>query len=77
MLSDNIQEPITPSHLLTGRVMSLPDGPYNNELGEDTGTKVADITKSSKPSPGACLEEVEKRVHFGTSRIASLCKATT
>ena len=34
--TESIQEPITPSHLLTGRrVMSLPDGPYNNELHED------------------------------------------
>jgi hypothetical protein len=44
--TDSVQEPITPSHLLTGhRVMSLPDGPYNNELGEDISVKVADITK--------------------------------
>ena len=41
-----VQEPITPSHLLTGRrVMSLPDGPYNNELDEDISTRIADITK--------------------------------
>ena len=43
---DSVQEPITPSHLLTGRrVMSLPDGPYNNELIEDINTRIADITK--------------------------------
>ena len=31
--TDSGQESITPSHLLTGhRVMSLPDGPYNNEF---------------------------------------------
>ena len=44
--SYSTQALITSSHLLTGhRVMSLPDGPYNNELGEDNSTKVADITK--------------------------------
>ena len=44
--TDSIREPITPSHLLTGRrMMSLPDGPYNNELSEDIGTNVTDITK--------------------------------
>ena len=30
--TDGIQEPIIPSHLMTGRrLMSLPDGPYNIE----------------------------------------------
>ena len=44
--TDNIQESITPSHLLTGhRVMSLPDGPYNKELADDISVKVADIIK--------------------------------
>ena len=43
---NSVQEPPTPSHLLTGhRVMSLPDGPYNSELNEDINTRFTDITK--------------------------------
>ena len=43
---DSVQEPITPSHLLTGhRVMSLPDGPYNSEVGEDVEIHTPDITR--------------------------------
>ena len=44
--TDSVQEPIMPSHLLTGcRVMSLLGGPYNNELDEDISTRITDITK--------------------------------
>ena len=43
---DSIQEPITPSHLLTGRrLMSLPDGPYNTELSEDVSVVTSDLSK--------------------------------
>ena len=43
---DTVQEPITPSHLMTGRqVMSLSDGPYNNKFSEDVNTDTSDITK--------------------------------
>lgn len=42
--TDSGQESITLLHLLTGH-MSLPDGPYSNELDEDISVKVADITK--------------------------------
>ena len=43
---DSVQEPITPSHLLTGRrVMSLPDGPYNSEVGEEVDIHTPDITR--------------------------------
>ena len=43
---DSIQEPITPSHLLTGRrLMSLPDGPYNTELSEAVSVVTSDLSK--------------------------------
>ena len=41
-----MQEPLTPSHLLTGRrVMSLPDGPYNSEFDDDVSVRVTDLTR--------------------------------
>lgn len=43
--TDSGQESITLLHLLTGHMMSLPDGPYSNELDKDISVKVADITK--------------------------------
>ena len=43
---DSIQEPIPPSHLMTGhRLMSLPDGPYNTELSEDVSLAASDISR--------------------------------
>ena len=44
--TDSIQEPITPSHLMTGRrLMSLPDGPYNTELSADVSLATSDISR--------------------------------
>jgi len=43
---DSIQEPITPSHSITGRrLMSLPGGPYNSELSEYVDVLNSDISK--------------------------------
>lgn len=42
--TDSIQEPITPSHLMTGRqLMNLPDGPCNIELSKDDSVMSSDI----------------------------------
>ena len=44
--TEDVQEPLTPLHLLTGRrVMSLPDGPYNSEFDDDASARATDLTR--------------------------------
>ena len=44
--TEDDKEPITPSHLMTGRrLMSLPDGPYNHDNEIDVSTSPTDPTR--------------------------------
>ena len=37
--TEDVEEPVTPSHLITGRrLMSLPDGSYNRDTDDSAGT---------------------------------------
>ncbi len=66
---ESIQEAVTPSHLMTGRkLMSLPDSPYNEELGEDVNVVSSDILNRiihlNTCSIGAFLETMGERVYL-------------
>ncbi len=44
--TEDVEEPITPSHLITGRrLMSLPDGPYNRDIDDTVGVERSTLTK--------------------------------
>ena len=44
--TEDTEEPITPSHLITGRrLMSLPDGPYNRDIDDDAVIEHSTLTK--------------------------------
>ena len=62
--TENTEVPITPSHLIVGiRLMSLPDGPYNEDLEDDCGTLYIDQASDSPQQDSATfLETLEGRV---------------
>lgn len=44
--TEDVEEPVTPSHLIAGRrLMSLPDGPYNRDIDDDAIIEHATLTK--------------------------------
>ena len=76
--SEDLEEPLTPSHLMCGfRVLSLPDPSITRDQ-DDYSPKVSssNLTRRLKHLNYRFLEEVEDRVSLRTERSTSLLPAT-